>query len=107
MKRSLGESSACATIVLLMTRALGRSAPPGSKVPSAYSAGAMRSKFSPALPHSGCKGLFNVPSIVRGVAESICRCSSGSSRERRRNRGAVRGAALRAVDSEAQRYETM
>src|SRR5215210_7544649 len=52
-------------MVLLMTRALGRLTPAGADTPSAYAAGARRSKSMPAAPQAGLVTLLPVPSMER------------------------------------------
>src|SRR5438093_1228528 len=79
-------------IELLIIRALGLSAPAGVDTPSAYAAGARRSRSLPVLPQAEFVRLLPLPSMERkptaevvsaGVVESVPACnryraSSGS-----------------------------
>src|SRR5262245_39743698 len=75
-------SVVCATTALLTARALGRAGLPmtGDEMPSAYAAGAVRSKATLALPQSVLVSLLPTPVIVRNASpdnrQRNSRCST-------------------------------
>ena len=66
--RAFGRRKGCAITALLIARGLGRVAPAGEPVPSAYSDGARRTKGVPGVPQVLFAVLFAEPSTLRNSA---------------------------------------